>query len=112
MRWTGCATQHDAWLGGFIVLFDYGHEARELYSVSHSAGTLTTFARHTMAGPEVAQPSRRGSQTRAARTSRRTSISRASVAAAEAEGLATLGFLDQTYFLMGILLASSWNAGV
>ena len=28
-------------------------------------------------------------------------------AAAEAEGLTTLGFLDQTYFLMG--LVSGWN---
>ena len=37
---------------GFVILIDYGHDARELYSGTHSAGTLTTFARHTMAGPE------------------------------------------------------------
>ena len=37
---------------GFVILIDYGHEARELYSVAHSSGTLTTFARHTAVGPE------------------------------------------------------------
>src|SRR5207302_2062893 len=37
---------------GFLILIDYGHPARELYSGSHSSGTLTTFSRHTMAGPE------------------------------------------------------------
>src|SRR6185436_10701164 len=41
---------------GFIVIIDYGHEARELYSPSHSAGTLTTFHRHRSAGPEAAAP--------------------------------------------------------
>ena len=38
---------------GFIILIDYGHEARELYSATHSAGTLTTFARHRSGGPEA-----------------------------------------------------------
>src|SRR5205823_6034738 len=37
---------------GFVILIDYGHEARELYSAAYPSGTLTTFARHTMAGPE------------------------------------------------------------
>src|SRR5262249_46565616 len=27
---------------GFVILVDYGHDARELYSASHSSGTLTT----------------------------------------------------------------------
>ena len=35
-----------------MILIDYGHDARELYSVTHSDGTLTTFSRHTMSGPE------------------------------------------------------------
>ena len=39
---------------GFIILIDYGHEAPELYGVAHAGGTLTTFARHTMAGAESA----------------------------------------------------------
>ena len=42
---------------GFVILIDYGHEASELYSATHSAGTLTTFSRHTMAGPESAPDS-------------------------------------------------------
>src|SRR6185295_1317155 len=37
---------------GFIIVIDYGHDARELYSATHSAGTLTTFARHRSGGPE------------------------------------------------------------
>jgi len=88
---------------GFIVIIDYGHEARELYSVAHAGGTLTTFARHTMAGPEApgeAPPwlDRAGDQDITAHVDF-TSVR----AAAEAEGMLTLGFLDQTYFLMGLL---------
>src|SRR5262249_48078791 len=40
---------------GFLILIDYGHPARELYSVTHSSGTLTSFSAHTMAGPEAAE---------------------------------------------------------
>src|SRR5262245_49979814 len=39
---------------GFIVLIDYGHAAHELYSPTHSAGTLTTFASHTVAAGDRA----------------------------------------------------------
>jgi hypothetical protein len=39
---------------GFMMAIDYGHEAAELYSVTHSAGTLTSFAHHRSAGPESA----------------------------------------------------------
>jgi SAM-dependent MidA family methyltransferase len=88
---------------GFIVIIDYGHEARELYSVTHSTGTLTTFAGHVSEGPEAAKDSpgwldRPGEQDITAHvdfTSLRV--------AAEAEGLTTIGFLDQTYFLLGLL---------
>ena len=37
---------------GFIILIDYGHEARELYSATHATGTLTTFVQHRSGGPE------------------------------------------------------------
>jgi SAM-dependent MidA family methyltransferase len=88
---------------GFIILIDYGHEARELYSETHAAGTLTTFARHRSVGPESAaqapawlrQPGEQDITAHVDFTSVR--------AAAEAEGLTTLGFLDQTYFLLGVL---------
>jgi SAM-dependent MidA family methyltransferase len=88
---------------GFIVFVDYGHEARELYSVTHSSGTLTTFVRHHSEGPESSndRPAwlrHPGAQDITAHVDF-TSVR----AAAEAEGLTTLGFLDQTYFLLGLL---------
>jgi SAM-dependent MidA family methyltransferase len=87
---------------GFIVLIDYGHEASELYSLAHAGGTLTSFSAHRMTGPEAAWPApwllRPGEQDLTAHVDF-TSVRRA----AEAEGLVTLGFLDQTYFLMGLV---------
>ena len=38
---------------GFMILIDYGHEARELYSVTHAAGTLTSFTATPWPGREV-----------------------------------------------------------
>jgi SAM-dependent MidA family methyltransferase len=92
---------------GFMLLIDYGHEAVDLYSASHAGGTLTTFARHGAAGPEssAASPSwllRPGEQDITAHVDF-TGIRRA----AEDEGLRTLGLLDQTYFLLGLLDARS-----
>jgi SAM-dependent MidA family methyltransferase len=88
---------------GFIVLIDYGHDARELYSATHAAGTLTTFARHQSSGPESSAtvPSwlqRPGEQDITAHVDF-TSVR----AAAEDEGGTTIAFLDQTYFLLGLL---------
>jgi len=95
---------------GFIVVIDYGHEARELYSVTHAGGTLTTFARHTMAGPErpadaPAWLEDAGEQDITAHVDF-TGVR----LAGEAAGLTTIGFLDQTYFLMG-LGAAAIDAG-
>jgi SAM-dependent MidA family methyltransferase len=95
---------------GFLLLIDYGHEARELYSATHAGGTLSAFARHTMSGAEaapdrpawLASPGDQDITAHVDFTSVRT--------AAEAEGLTTLGFLDQTYFLMGLLEASGLSA--
>ena len=87
---------------GFLILIDYGHEAAELYSATHAAGTLTTFARHQSSGPEAAGApawlQRPGGQDITAHVDF-TSVR----AAAEAEGLTTIAFLDQTYFLLGLL---------
>jgi SAM-dependent MidA family methyltransferase len=90
---------------GFMILVDYGHEARELYSVTHATGTLTTYAAHKTAGPEVAADAARppwllnpGEQDLTAHVDF-TSVRWAAAAA----GLTTLGFLDQTYFVMGLL---------
>jgi len=86
---------------GFVMVIDYGHEASELYSVGHSSGTLTTFARHTASGPEspgvppwLSHPGEQDITAHVDFTSVR--------AAAEKEGLVTLGFLDQTYFLLAL----------
>jgi SAM-dependent MidA family methyltransferase len=88
---------------GFLIVIDYGHAAPELYSAARAGGTLATFSRHTTAGPEApgaAPPWLRhpGEQDITAH------VDFSSVqAAAEAEGLDTLGFLDQTYFVMGLI---------
>src|SRR5437773_1121045 len=87
---------------GFLILIDYGHAARELYSVTHATGTLTTFMRHTMEGPErrghgPAWLERPGEQDITAHVDF-TSIQRA----AEEEGATTIGLLDQTYFVLGL----------
>ena len=88
---------------GFVILIDYGHEARDLYSASHAGGTLTTFARHMAAGPEVG-PDRPAWLERPGEQDITAHVDFTSVrAAAEAEGLTMLGFLDQTYFLLGLL---------
>jgi SAM-dependent MidA family methyltransferase len=92
---------------GFIILVDYGHPARELYSVTHASGTLTTFNGHRSRGPESADErppwlDRPGEQDITAHVDF-TSVR----AAAEAEGLVSLGFLDQTYFLLGLSIDDS-----
>ena len=90
---------------GFMVLIDYGHEARELYSVTHAAGTLTTFSGHRSQGAEASAPSwlqNAGEQDITSHVDF-TSVRRA----AEAEGMTALGFLDQTYFVLG--LCSNWE---
>ena len=86
---------------GFLLLIDYGHEAAELYSATHAAGTLTTYRRHRVrneaAGgtpPWLAEPGERDITAHVDLTAvRRT---------AEGAGLGTLGVLDQTYFLLGL----------
>jgi SAM-dependent MidA family methyltransferase len=89
---------------GFIILIDYGHEARELYSASHAQGTLTTFSGHRAdvtqgAAPWLEHPGEQDITAHVDFTSVRD--------AAEAAGLTTIAFLDQTYFVLG--LVSAWN---
>jgi SAM-dependent MidA family methyltransferase len=84
---------------GFLVVIDYGHEARELYSAAHAAGTLLTYRRH------VASGARDGASWLA-------TLGDADLtchvdftmvrAAAEREGMKQLALLDQTYFLLGL----------
>jgi SAM-dependent MidA family methyltransferase len=87
---------------GFAILIDYGHEAAALYSASHSAGTLTSFSRHTSAGAETAGVgewlARPGEQDITAHVDFTTVQE-----AARQSGLSVLGLMDQTYFLLGLL---------
>ena len=74
--------------------------------MTHSGGTLTSFSRHVAAGPETPASAlpwlqHPGEQDLTAHVDF-TSVRRA----AEEEGLVTLGFLDQSYFLMGLLADS------
>jgi SAM-dependent MidA family methyltransferase len=90
---------------GFIILIDYGHEARELYSASHAHGTLTTFSGHRSdvapgAAPWLEQPGEQDITAHVDFTSVRD--------AAEGAGLTTIAFLDQTYFVLG--LVEQWTA--
>ena len=91
---------------GFMVFVDYGHPARELYSVTHSQGTLTSFSKHQDTGPENAPVplwlNRPGEQDLTSHVDF-TSVQRA----AEAEGMNTIALLDQTYFVLGILTEGS-----
>jgi SAM-dependent MidA family methyltransferase len=85
---------------GFMILIDYGHEAPELYSVAHAAGTLTTFSGHRAGDAEawLECPGERDITAHVDWTSVR--------AAAETEGMETIAFLDQTYFLLGLVSSS------
>jgi SAM-dependent MidA family methyltransferase len=88
---------------GFAILIDYGHDAEQLYSVTHSAGTLTTYSRHraAVAGDPgwLSDPGGQDITAHVDFTSVRT--------AAAAGGLQTIGFMDQTYFVMGILASGA-----
>jgi SAM-dependent MidA family methyltransferase len=81
---------------GFLMLIDYGHEAAELYSATHSAGTLTTFQRQTF-GDRASSLQDPGEHDITAHVDLTTVAH-----AAESAGLVTLGRLDQTYFLLGL----------
>ncbi len=86
---------------GFLLLVDYGHEAQELYSATHAAGTLTTYRRQRSAAagdgsppPWLVDPGECDITAHVDLTLVRD--------AAEDAGARTLGVLDQTYFLLGL----------
>jgi SAM-dependent MidA family methyltransferase len=100
VEWTRRAAR--ALRRGFLVFIDYGHEAGELYSATHAGGTLTSFSAHRSSGPEadgtppwLERPGDRDITAHVDFTSIRQ--------AALDEGLVELGWLDQTYFLLGLL---------
>ncbi len=88
---------------GFLVLFDYGYEAPELYSEARRQGTLATYHRHVVdapaeggAGPHwLVDPGTRDLTSHVDFTSVRR--------AAERAGLETVTVAPQTRFLLDIL---------
>jgi SAM-dependent MidA family methyltransferase len=85
---------------GFLIVIDYGHEAAELYSPTHAAGTLRSFRRHaTDSRPSgwLAEAGTRDLTAHVDLTGVRL--------AAEREGLTSIAALDQGYFLLGLGIA-------
>ena len=89
---------------GFLLLIDYGHEARELHSGMHSSGTLVAYRAHTAGAVSwLDEPGTSDLTSHVNLTAVRQ--------AAEAAGLHTLGMLDQTYFLLALGLAERVETG-
>ena len=79
---------------GFLVVIDYGHDERELYDASHSAGTLTSYRRHSQLADFLQEPG----ETDITAHVDLSAVTRA----AEHAGLDVLARLDQTYFMLGL----------
>ena len=79
---------------GFLVLIDYGHDERELYSASHSAGTLTSYKQHSQLADFLQEPGETDITAHVDLT--------AVTHAAERSGLDVLARMDQTYFMLGL----------
>ena len=82
---------------GFLVIIDYGHEERDLYGGSHSAGTLTSYKQHSQLADFLQEPG----QTDITAHVDLSAVTRA----AERSGLDVLARLDQTYFMLGLGMA-------
>jgi SAM-dependent MidA family methyltransferase len=79
---------------GFMVLIDYGHDERQLYDASHSAGTLTSYKQHSQLSDFLQEPG----ETDITAHVDLSAITRA----AEQSGLDVIARLDQTYFMLGL----------
>ena len=79
---------------GFMVLIDYGHDERELYNASHSAGTLTSYKQHSHLADFLQTPGE---------TDLTAHVDLSAVTrTAEQSGLDVVARLDQTYFMLGL----------
>jgi SAM-dependent MidA family methyltransferase len=96
---------------GFLIVIDYGHAARELYSAAHATGTLTTFHRHTTASEEAST----GAPAWLVHPGTRDITSHVDLTSVERTarelGCTTLGVIDQTYFLLALGLPELSDAG-
>jgi SAM-dependent MidA family methyltransferase len=101
-RWIACAAS--SLERGFLLLFDYGHDAEQLLSPAHAGGTLMAYRSHTARAEEfLRDPGTRDLTAHVNLTALRQ--------AAERAGLTTLGRVDQTYFLTGLGIAERLDDG-
>lgn len=101
-RWIACAA--DSLERGFLLLFDYGHDAEQLFSPAHAGGTLMAYRSHTARAEEfLRDPGTRDLTAHVNLTAIRQ--------AAERAGLMPLGSVDQTYFLTGLGIAERLGDG-
>jgi len=77
-----------------VLTIDYGHPASLYYAPHRSHGTLTAFVKHHGVDDVLAEPGMRDITAHVDFTALHQAGARA--------GLATLGFLDQQHFLMGV----------
>jgi len=115
LEWIGGAAR--ALSRGFLLILDYGHEAAELYSPAHPAGSLRSLKGHTFAGDSSdGLPGETWLQEPGDRDITSDVDLTAVQRAAEQHGFETLCVVDQSYFLLGLgaadLLARSSGAGI
>ncbi len=89
---------------GFLLLIDYGHDARELCSETHSTGTLTTYRHHV--SKSATNSTKKNDALWLNEPGEHDITSHVDLSSiqriAKDEGLTLVGLLDQTYFLMGL----------
>jgi SAM-dependent MidA family methyltransferase len=79
---------------GYVVTIDYGYPAELYYAPHRTSGSLTAHVKHHAVNDVLAEPGMRDLTAHVDFT--------ALARGGEEAGLATLGFLDQQHFLMGI----------
>jgi SAM-dependent MidA family methyltransferase len=88
---------------GELLIFDYGYEAAELYSAARASGTLARYAGHRVDDRWLESPGDADLTSHVDFTAARLS--------AEAAGLRTTRFVDQSRFLVDAGLAGRLTAG-
>jgi SAM-dependent MidA family methyltransferase len=100
-RWIADAAR--ALRAGELLVFDYGHDAADLYSAVRSGGTLARYARHQVDDCWLDDPGEADLTSHVDFTSVRL--------AAEAAGLRVTRFVDQTRFLVDSGIADRLSGG-
>jgi len=88
---------------GYVLTIDYGYPASVYYSDFRVGGTLTAYVKHKAVDDVLAEPGMRDLTAHVDFT--------ALIRTGEQNGLATLGFVDQQRFLMGIAHDEMSGAG-